>query len=212
MKFFLIILALCTVLIAHAQEAELVKGNRLYKEGKYDKAEEAYRKALSKSESPVTKYNLGNTQYKKEQIDEAVKSFDEAAASTEDPELKTKALYNKAVLLHKNNRLSEAIEAYKQALRLTPADDEVRKNLQLALATKKQQEPKEQQQKQQKEQKPKQEKKKEQQNPPQPKPQKSKLNKKQVEQYLKALEEKERELQEKMQKKTGTPAQPEKDW
>lgn len=211
MKFCLTILSLFFFFIAFAQEGEVVKGNRLYKEGKYDKAEEAYQKALSKKESPVIRYNLGNAQYKKESIDDAVKSFDEAAAATDDPELKTKALYNKGVLLHKNNRLTEAIEAYKQALRLSPADDEVRKNLQLALMAKKQQEPKEQK-KQQKEQKPKEEKKKEQPKPQQPKPQKSKLTKKQAEQYLKALEQKERELQEKMQKKTGAPSQPEKDW
>lgn len=211
MKFCFTILSFFFFFIAFAQEGEVVKGNRLYKEGKYDKAEEAYQKALSKKESPVTRYNLGNAQYKKESIDDAVKSFDEAAASTDDPELKTKALYNKGVLLHKNNRLAEAIEAYKQALRLSPADDEVRKNLQLALMAKKQQEPKEQK-KQQKEQKPKDEKKKEQPKPQQPKPQKSKLTKKQAEQYLKALEQKERELQEKMQKKTGAPSQPEKDW
>lgn len=212
MKIYFTIVAFFSFFIAFAQEGEVVKGNRYYKEGKYDKAEEAYQKALSKKESPVTRYNLGSAQYKKENIDNAVKSFDEAAAATDDPELKTKALYNKGVLLHKNNQLTEAIDAYKQALRLSPADEEVRKNLQLALMAKKQQEPKEQKKQQQKEQKPKEEKKKEQPKPEQPKQQKSKLTKKQVEQYLKALEQKERELQEKMQKKTGAPSQPEKDW
>ena len=54
--------------------------------------------------------------------------------------------------------------------------------------------------------------KKEEPKPQQPKPQKSKLTKKQAEQYLKALEQKERELQEKVRKKTAVPNQPEKDW
>ncbi len=212
MKIILTILILFAALLTHAQEGEVMKGNRYYKEGNYDKAEEAYQKALSKKENLIARYNLGNTLYKKESIDDAVKSFDGVIGATDDPELKTKALYNKGVLLHKGNRLTEAIEAYKQALRLTPDDEEVRKNLQLALQQKKQQEPKKEQKKEQKEQKQKQEKKKEEPKPQQPKPQKSKLTKKQAEQYLKALEQKERELQEKVRKKTAVPNQPEKDW
>ncbi|QNA43890.1 tetratricopeptide repeat protein [Lacibacter sediminis] len=212
MKIFLTILVLFAALLTHAQEGEVMKGNRYYKEGNYDKAEEAYQKALSKKENLIARYNLGNTLYKKESIDDAVKSFDGVISATDDPELKTKALYNKGVLLHKGNRLTEAIDAYKQALRLNPDDEEVRKNLQLALQQKKQQEPKQEQKKEQKEQKQKQEKKKEEPKPQQPKPQKSKLTKKQAEQYLKALEQKERELQEKVRKKTAVPNQPEKDW
>ena len=212
MKIILTILVVFAALLTYAQEGEVVKGNRYYKEGNYDKAEEAYQKALSKKENLIARYNLGNTLYKKESIDDAVKSFDGVISATDDPELKTKALYNKGVLLHKGNRLTEAIDAYKQALRLNPDDEEVRKNLQLALQQKKQQEPKQQQKKEQKQQKQKQEKKKEEPKPQQPKPQKSKLTKKQAEQYLKALEQKERELQEKVRKKTAVPNQPEKDW
>ena len=212
MKIILTIFVVFATLSTHAQEGEVMKGNRYYKEGNYDKAEEAYQKALSKKENLVARFNLGNTLYKKESIDDAVKSFDGVINATDDPELKTKALYNKGVLLHKGNRLTEAIDAYKQALRLNPDDEEVRKNLQLALQQKKQQEPKKDQKKEQKEQKQKQEKKKEEPKPQQPKPQKSKLTKKQAEQYLKALEQKERELQEKVRKKTAVPNQPEKDW
>lgn len=212
MKIILTILVVFTALLTHAQEGEVMKGNRYYKEGNYDKAEEAYQKALSKKENLIARYNLGNTLYKKESIDDAVKSFEGVIGATDDTELKTKALYNKGVLLHKGNRLTEAIDAYKQALRLNPDDEEVRKNLQLALQQKKQQEPKQEQKKEQKEQKQKQEKKKEEPKPQQPKPQKSKLTKKQAEQYLKALEQKERELQEKVRKKTAVPNQPEKDW
>ncbi|MBP6687034.1 MAG: tetratricopeptide repeat protein [Lacibacter sp.] len=212
MKFILTIFVCFTTLLTHAQEGEVMKGNRFYKEGKYDKAKEAYEKALSKKENLIARYNLGNTFYKKENTDDAVQSFDGVINATNDSELKTKALYNKGVLLHKGNRLTEAIDAYKQALRLNPDDEEVRKNLQMALQQKKQQEPKQEQKKEQKEQKKKEEKKKEEPKPEQPKPQKSKLTKKQVEQYLKALEQKERELQEKVRKKTGAPNQPEKDW
>ena len=209
MKILLTILFNLFLSIALGQNGEVVKGNKHYKEGDYDKAEAAYQKALSKKQDPVAQYNLGNTFYKKEKTADAIRSFEETAANTTEAELKAKALYNKGVLYHKDNKLNDAIEAYKQALRLTPADEEIRKNLQLALRAKKQQEPQEQKKQKQKEQKPKEDKKEP---PPQPKPQQSKLSKKQAEQYLKALEQKEKQLQEKMQKKTGVPSQPEKDW
>ncbi|TWI83475.1 Ca-activated chloride channel family protein [Lacibacter cauensis] len=212
MKLIITILISFLCVYAYAQDGDVVKGNRYYKEGNYEKAEESYRKALEKKPTPVAGYNLGNTLYKREEIDKAIKAFDEAIAAADDPALKIKALYNKAVLLHKNNRLPEAIAAYKQALRLSPDDDEVRKNLQIALRAQKQQQPEEKKKNQKQQQQPKEEKKKEQPKPQQPKPQKSKLTKKQAEQYLKALEQKEKELQEKVQKKTGAPNQPEKDW
>ena len=209
MKILLTILFHLFLFVALGQNGEVVKGNKHYKEGDYDKAEAAYQKALSKKQDPVAQYNLGNTLYKKEKTADAIRSFEETAANTTEAELKAKALYNKGVLYHKDNKLNDAIEAYKQALRLTPTDEEIRKNLQLALRAKKQQEPQEQKKQKQKEQKPKEDKKEP---PPQPKPQQSKLSKKQAEQYLKALEQKEKQLQEKMQKKTGVPTQPEKDW
>ncbi len=211
MKFFLTILSFLPTFIAFAQNGEVVKGNRYFKDGNYDKAEESYQKAIRKKPNTIAQFNLGNTLYKKEKKEDAIKSFDEASSNAVEPEMKAKALYNKGVLYHKDNQLSEAIAAYKEALRLTPNDAEIRKNLQLALKAKKQQDPQENKKNKPKEQKPKEEK-KEKEQPQQPKPQKSKLTKKQAEQYLKALEQKEKQLQEKMQKKTGVPSQPEKDW
>ena len=192
-----------------AQNGEVARGNRYFKEGDFDKAEQSYRKALSKKSLPAAQYNLGNTLYKKNKVDDAIASYEQAVNTAADAETKSKALYNKGVLYHKNNRFEEAVTAYKEALRLTPDDAEIRKNLQLALmAQRKQKEPQEQKPKQQ-EQKPKEDNQKK---PEEPKPQKSKLSQKQAEQYLKALEQKERELQEKMHKKTAVPSQPEKDW
>lgn len=208
MKLLVTIVLFLTVAVASAQNGEIILGNKLYKEEKFKKAEELYRKSLAKKPSPEAQFNLGNSLYKQEKNEDAIKAFDEAAALASTPEMKAKALYNKAVLYHKANQLNEAIEAYKAALRLTPNDAEIRKNLQLALRARKQKQPDEQ-----KKQKPKEQpKEKKQQEPPPPKPQQSKLNKKQAEQYLKALEEKEKQLQEKMRKKTNAPSQPQKDW
>ncbi len=214
MRIILLILFAVMAAVSFAQNGEVVKGNKYFKDGNYDKAEDAYKKALAKKPNNTTAtYNLGNTLYKKEKTEDAIKSFDETAANTNEAELKSKALYNKGVLYHKKNQLPEAIEAYKQALRLTPNDTEVRKNLQLALMTQKQQQPQDKKnQKQKQEQKPKEQKEKKQEQQQQPKPQQSKITRKQAEQYLKAMEQREKELQEKMQKKVGVPSQPEKDW
>ena len=83
MKIFLTIFVSFAALLTHAQEGEVMKGNRYYKEGNYDKAEQAYQKALSKKENLIARYNLGNTLYKKESIDDAVKSFDGVINATD---------------------------------------------------------------------------------------------------------------------------------
>ena len=87
-------------------------------------------------------------------------------------------------------KLEESIEAYKKALRLNTADNEARENLQKALLElKKQQQPprKKEEQKKKKEEEKKQQ-----------KPQ-SKLSKKEVEKQLQLLQQKEKEVKERMQ-------------
>ncbi len=207
MKLMIGFVLLISCTYSFAQNGETVKGNRYYKDSAFDKAEEMYRKSLSKKPTSAAQYNLGNTLYQKQQTEEAIKSYDATSENTTDAEIKAKSLYNKGVLYHKNNQLNEAIEAYKEALLLTPNDQEIRKNLQLALIATKKQNPEQNNKPKPKEQKPKEEKKEKKEPPPQ-----SKLTKKQAEQYLKALEQKEKQLQEKMQKKVGVPGQPEKDW
>lgn len=205
MKLIIAIVFLISYTYSFAQNGETVKGNRYYKDSAFDKAEEMYRKSLNKKPTSAAQFNLGNTLHQKQQTEEAIKSYDATVLNTTDVEIKAKALYNKGVLYHKNNQLNEAIEAYKEALLLTPNDEEIRKNLQLAFIATRKQNPEQNNKPRPKEQKPKEEKKKE------PPPQ-SKLTKKQAEQYLKALEQKEKQLQEKMQKKVGVPSQPQKDW
>jgi len=101
-------------------------------------------------------------------------------------------------------------------LKLDPQDDDARQNLQKALQQLKQQQ--EQQKKDNKQQKkPKEdEKKKEQQKQKeqeQPKPQPSKITKKDAEEKLKALLQQEKNLQDKLRKvNTASPNKPEKDW
>jgi tetratricopeptide (TPR) repeat protein len=182
------------------------KGNQHYKKGEYDKSLDAYKKAREKDPSNViVDYNMGNASFRKQDWDASENKFDEIITKSKDVSLKEKAYYNKGVSLTKQQKLEESIDAYKNALKLDPKDEDARHNLQKALMElKKKNEPENKKQQQDQEQKKQQQK---------PKQQQSKLNKKQVENLLKALQQKEQEVQRRMQQnKSRSAGQPEKDW
>ena len=181
----------------------IAKGNEAYKEQQYDKAIEMYREALKSSPgNPVASFNLGNALFRSKKYDEAVKVFDEASHHDSPGISPEKLFYNKGVSYTALKKLQESIDAYKQALRINSSDTLARENLQRALnELKRQQEQNDQQKQQQKQQK-----------EDKPKPNPSKLNQQQVQQLLKALEEQEKKLQEKMMRKSPTTGQPDKDW
>jgi Ca-activated chloride channel family protein len=181
---------------------DLEQGNKLYKEQQYEKAAEAYEKVLVRApKNTIASYNLGNTLYRKSNAAEAEKMFDATIDNSEDKRVVSDAWYNKGVTLTQQKKLEESIEAYKQALRLNPADTLARENLVRALRELKKKQQQEEEEKKKK--KDEQQKKKEQ----------PKMTKQQVQQLLQALQEQEKKLQQKMQKvKIPSPSQPEKDW
>jgi Ca-activated chloride channel family protein len=196
-------LLVSSFLKAQPIDQDIKKGNDLYKQQQYQEAEAAYNKALAKDSSNTTaKFNRANTAYRLAKPDEAIKTFDELAVNIQDTDEKAKSYYNKGVILSNQKKLEESIEAYKNSLRQSPNDKEVRENLQKALIElnkrtppppKKENEKKKQQQQNQKQQ--------------------PKMNKKEAEQKLKLLEQKEKELQQRLQKqksKSTTPGT--KDW
>lgn len=202
-KGFTIILIFCC-LYSFGQSAEVEKiiqaGNDYYKQQQYDMAASEYQKALDNDPSNITaKFNLANTLYKKEKQNEAIKKLSEIAGNTKETGLKAKAYYNKGAILSQQKKLEESIEPYKNALRQNPDDKEARENLQKALLELKKKNPP-----------------KKQDNKKQPQPKKKpepKMSPKEAEQRLKLLEQKEKEVQQRLQKeksKTGG-GQP-KDW
>jgi Ca-activated chloride channel homolog len=226
---FIVIILLLTGTYTYAQNAKahMSSGSDLYLKKEYEKAAQQFQQAQKKEPQNATAaYNAGNALYKNKKSDEAMKAYDEAISNTDDKALKSKAWYNKGVTLSKQQKPEEAIDAYKNALRLQPNDEEARQNLQKAInELKKQQQnkkddkdkdKKDKQKKddpQQKEKDKQQQEKDKEKEKEQPKPQPSKLNKKQVEQLLKALDQKEKDLQDRMQKvRTSNSKQPEKDW
>jgi tetratricopeptide (TPR) repeat protein len=186
---------------AQDENAAIREGNKQYKQGQFEQALPAYQKAVTQNpNNAIARYNLANARYRTGNLPEAEKSFDELIEKIPEKTYKEKGYYNKGVTLTKQKKLPESIEAYKDALKLDPADEDARFNLQKALLEQKKQnqgqEKKQPQQKQQQKQKP-----------------QNKLDKRKIEQYLKSLEQKEQEVQRKIQQnRSRSVTQPEKDW
>ena len=96
-------------------------------------AEANYRKAISKDPAnAAARYNLGNLYHNKELTGEALERDSQAAKIAEEKPLKHKSFHNKGNAYMAQKKYPEAIEAYKDALRNDPNDDETRYNLALA--------------------------------------------------------------------------------
>ncbi|MBT6636309.1 MAG: aerotolerance regulator BatC [Flavobacteriaceae bacterium] len=103
----------------------------------YDKdfllAENSYRKAISINSSNIkAPYNLSNKYYEEELYDEALIRQVEALKNAKSNNEKHRINHNIGNILMKKDLCKEALEAYKNALRNNPNDDETRYNLSLA--------------------------------------------------------------------------------
>jgi len=197
-----LLLAVPAMVNAQDENAAIREGNKFYHDRQFDKALPAYQKAVEQNpQSATARYNLANAQFRSGNLPDAEKSYDELIEKATDKNYKVKGYYNKGVALTNEKKLLEGIEAYKNAIKLDPTDEDTRFNLQKALTElKKQTQSQQQKQPQQKPQQKKQ-------------PQQNKLDKKKIEQYLKSLEQKEQEVQRKIQNnRSRSVTQPEKDW
>ncbi|MBT3796897.1 MAG: aerotolerance regulator BatC [Candidatus Marinimicrobia bacterium] len=103
----------------------------------YDKdfllAENSYRKAISINSSNIkAPYNLSNKYYEEGLYDEALIRQAEALKNANSSNEKHRINHNIGNILMKKDLCKEALEAYKDALRNNPNDDETRYNLSLA--------------------------------------------------------------------------------
>jgi len=109
------------------------KANELVSEDDYVEAEMAYREAISKAPSKATgAYNLAHSYYKKGSFDEALFRSQEAANNATTKDEKHRAFHNIGNILMQNKQCKQAVEAYKNALRNNPNDEESRYNYALA--------------------------------------------------------------------------------
>lgn len=192
----------------------LRSGNKLYKDSTFVKAEVDYRKALElEPKSTDAMYNLGNALLMQQKAKEAMEQF-EAASRVEKDKAKLAQIYhNMGVILQSSKQLPQCIEAYKQALRNNPKDDETRYNQALAqkqLKDQQQQQDQNQEKDQKQDQKKdeqqqnkdqqEQDKKDQQQNNQQQQQNENQMSKENAEQLLKAAMQDEKNVQDKVKK------------
>ena len=99
----------------------------------FEKAEAKYREAISKDpDNAELKYNLGTVYSNKDKNPESVTRLNQSAKVSESKSTKHKAFHNQGNVFMKEEKYGEAVEAYKNALRNDPTDEETRYNLALA--------------------------------------------------------------------------------
>ncbi|WP_338039146.1 tetratricopeptide repeat protein [Maribacter litopenaei] len=104
-------------------------GNKNLSENNFVQAEVDYRKAIAKSpENAAAPYNLGTAYYNNETYSEAFGRFKEAGEVATSKKEKHKAYHNMGNVFMKRKDYPKAVEAYKEALRNDPTDDETRYN------------------------------------------------------------------------------------
>ena len=138
---FILLLALtaCNVNSSSQDDRKYVRsGNKLFRQGKFEEAATEYKKAYSANKTnPQAIYNLGCAELNLQQDSTAVSLFNEAAKYEHNKIRKAMAYHNIGVVFHTSQQYDAAIEAYKEALRNNPADNETRYNLELAKRQKK---------------------------------------------------------------------------
>ncbi|MBQ7421058.1 MAG: tetratricopeptide repeat protein [Prevotella sp.] len=152
MKRIFNILFLFAVSLTAAQaqsDRQLIReGNKLYRSAQYAQAETTYRKALNKNpENARAIYNLGCALMKQGNHEDASEQFTKVGNMDIDHSIRSLSYYNKGVMNQKKKDYAQAIEDYKNALRLDPKNDDARKNLIQCKNQQKQQQQQKQQEK-----------------------------------------------------------------
>lgn len=132
-KLILLFLMLTAAAGVHAQtndRTHIRKGNRIFRAGDAEKSEVEYRKALTKNaQNPQALYNLGCALMAQNKDSAAVVEFEKATKVEKERDRKAMSFHNMGVICQRHQMFAEAIDAYKNALRLNPHDNETRYNL-----------------------------------------------------------------------------------
>ncbi|MFN8274554.1 MAG: tetratricopeptide repeat protein [Flavobacteriaceae bacterium] len=118
---------------AQKKDKHLTQGNDDFSDKSYSSAEAEYRQSLAQNQAnTAAAYNLGNSIYRQNQPAEAKYSFAKAVKSAQTKEQKYQAYHNLGNSLMQEKDYSGAVEAYKNALRNNPSDEQTRYNFALA--------------------------------------------------------------------------------
>lgn len=213
---------------AQEERPHVRRGVALLEQERFAEAEAEFRSALRlKPSSFEAAYNLGTALFRQEKYDEALQQLQATTPFANDDKQRLASLFHNlgnSYLFGQN--IDQSIEAYKQALRHNPLDDETRYNLIAAMKLKDEQEEQEEEQQDQQEQDQQEQEQQEQQEQEQEQQEQEQQDQQQqqqqesegisrenAERLLQALEEDEKELLEKMnQNREKQPVRIEKNW
>ena len=190
------------------------RGDKLYADSAYDKAQTEYLKALEKdTENSKTLYNLGNTLLYQEKANDAMAQYHLAEKTETDKQKLAQIHHNMGVICQASKQYAQAVELYKQSLRENPTDHETRYNLALAMKLLKEQQQEQQQDQQQNQQEQQEQEQQEQQQnnqeqnqeqqeqqPEQQQENEDEISKENAEQLLESAMQDEKDVQEKVKK------------
>ena len=133
-RFWVLLLVMLAATACGTSAGQLnQKGNRAFAAKDYSGALEAYESAQAQSPDLAEPYyNAANTRYRQEDIRKAQLDMAQALRTADDS-LSEEAYFNSGNFYFQSQQFEQAIEAYKQALRLNPADMDAKHNLELAL-------------------------------------------------------------------------------
>ena len=127
--YTLILLALPVAMSAQIDRKEVRSGNRQFRRENYKEAEISYRKALVKdSLSFAANYNLANVLYRGEHYDEAVKIMETVKEAAPASEHGADYFFNAGDIALARKDYAAAVDAFKQSLLLNPGDLQAKEN------------------------------------------------------------------------------------
>ncbi|MCE7870481.1 tetratricopeptide repeat protein [bacterium CPR1] len=108
------------------------KADQAFRQGRYKEAITGYQRALKQADSPRLRYNLALAQVKAGDLKNARTGFTEVLEG-DDLALRGKAAYNLGNMAYKQEKLEEALDFYKKALRYDEKDEDARHNAWIVL-------------------------------------------------------------------------------
>lgn len=119
-----------TVAMAQGENKFIRRGNKDFEKGNFKEAEIDYQSALERNAgSPVGEFNLGGAIYEQENFEESATIFDNLSRRSLPDEQRAKSFHNLGNSLINLQQYQQAIEAYKNALRINPDDLDSKYNL-----------------------------------------------------------------------------------
>lgn len=143
-SILMMILFFSVATFSQKKDFDLPQGNEDFAKKQYADAEAHYRISKANNDKrAVASYNLGNSIYRQNQPSEAKYAFAKAIEKAKGKQQKHNAYHNIGNVFMKEKEYAKAVEAYKNALRNDPNDEESRYNYALAKKMLKENPPKE---------------------------------------------------------------------